>query len=253
MAKFTNSPLVSFTQISPNKTSPRTNKILKITPHHMAGNLSLKTIGNLFSNPNRDVSCNYAIDSKGNVGMLCEEKDRSWCSASPSNDHQAITIEVANDGGAPEWHVSDAALNTLVKLCVDICQRNEIKELIFTGDAKGNLTQHNYFSATACPGPYLKSKFKWLADEVNKQLSIAVIPTPPPVKNELKVGDMVRIIGLGNGSSKGNANIAYGYNWIRYITKIYKDNPYPYQVGNKGKVDSKNTTGFYKADGLKKL
>ncbi len=35
-----NSPLVDCTYISPNRTSPRQNKIKKITIHHMAGNLS---------------------------------------------------------------------------------------------------------------------------------------------------------------------------------------------------------------------
>lgn len=166
-----NSSLITYTRISPNSNNPRNNKILKITPHHMAGNLSLVQFGNLVAQPSRQMSSNYAIDSKGNIGLFCEEKNRSWCSSSPSNDHQAITIEVANDGGAPDWHVSDAALESLIKLCVDVCQRNGIEKLVFTGNASGNLTQHNYFSSTACPGPYLKSKFPYIESEVNRRLN----------------------------------------------------------------------------------
>lgn len=55
-------------------------------------------------------------------------------------------------------------------MCVDICQRHGIKQLNFTGDASGNLTFHRMFANTNCPGPYLESKFPWLAEQVNKRL-----------------------------------------------------------------------------------
>lgn len=166
-----NSSLVNYTKISPNSTNPRNDKIKKITIHHMAGNLSVETCGNIFADPTREASSNYAIGSDGRVGMYVEEKNRSWCSSNRENDHQAITIEVANDGGAPDWHVSDKALNKLVELCVDICKRNGIDKLNYTGDKSGNLTMHKWFAATGCPGPYLESKFPWIAEQVNKQLS----------------------------------------------------------------------------------
>lgn len=77
--------------------------------------------------------------------------------------------------------------------------------------------------------------------------------TIEPVEEELKVGDKVKIIATGNGSSNGNGNKSGGIGWVRYITAIYKNKPYPYQVGNKGKTDSKNTTGFYTKSALKKI
>lgn len=165
-----NSSLVNYTKISPYKNSPRNNKIKKITIHHMSGKLSVETCGNIFQN--RKASSNYGIDSNGRVGMYVEEKDRAWTSSSPSNDNQAVTIEVANDGGAStNWHVSDKALAKLIDLCVDICERNGIKQLNYTGDSSGNLTRHNMFAATDCPGPYLQSKFPYIASEVNKRLN----------------------------------------------------------------------------------
>lgn len=175
-----NSPMVDFVLISPHKNSPRNNSIKKITIHHMAGNMTVEACGRLFQS--RQASSNYGIDNNGRVGMYVEEKDRSWCSASPSNDHQAITIECANDGGAPDWHVSDKVLSTLIDLCVDICERNGIKELIYTGDTSGNLTRHNMFCATACPGPYLQSKFPWIAEQVNSRLGGG------ETKEKLKIG-----------------------------------------------------------------
>lgn len=166
-----NSSLVNYVKISPNKTSPRNHKIDRITIHHMAGNLSVETCGNVFAPSSRQASSNYGIDSDGRVGMYVEEKDRSWCSSNKSNDHRAVTIEVADDQGGPNWHSSDKAMRKLVELCADICKRNGISRLNYTGDTNGNLTMHKWFAATDCPGAYLESKFSWIADQVNSILS----------------------------------------------------------------------------------
>lgn len=175
-----NSSLVSYTKISPNKTVPRRNKIKKITIHHMAGNLTIERCGEAFSPVQRQASSNYGIGSDGRIGMYVEEKDRAWTSSNRDNDNEAVTIEVANDGGAPDWHVSDKALASLIELCVDICKRNGIDELVFTGDKKGNLTLHKFFVATTCPGPYLESKMPYIVNEVNKRLGITT-----PTKKKL--------------------------------------------------------------------
>ena len=143
----------------------------------MAGNLSVETCGEVFAPTSRKASSNYGIGSDGRVGMYVEEKNRAWTSSSASNDHQAITIEVANDQIGDQWHVSDKALAKLIDLCVDICKRNNIKQLNFTGDKNGNLTMHKYFAATNCPGPYLESKFPYIANEVNKRLGVKVETT----------------------------------------------------------------------------
>jgi len=165
-----NSSLVEYTQISPNKNSPRKYPVSKITIHHMAGNLSLETLGSIVSKPSRQMSCNYGIDSDGRIGLFCDEKDRSWCSSSATNDHRAITIEVANDEIGGDWHVSDKAMSSLIDLCVDICQRNGMPGLTWTGDSSGTLTCHWMFYSTACPGPYLKRKMAWIAEEVTRRV-----------------------------------------------------------------------------------
>ena len=162
-----NSSLVDFTQISPNS-NPRKYPIKKITIHHMAGNGSIETVGGLFASPDRKGSSNYGIGTDGRVGLYVEEKNRAWTSSNSDNDHQAITIEVANDEIGGNWHVSDTALKKLIEMCVDICKRNGIEKLNYTGDKTGNLTRHNMFAATACPGAYLQSKFPYIAETVNK-------------------------------------------------------------------------------------
>ena len=167
-----NSKLVNYTKISPNS-SARTAKIDKITIHHMAGNLSVETCAAVFQNTSRQASSNYGVGTDGRIGLYVDESRRAWTSSNRDNDNRAVTIEVANDGGSPDWHVSDKALESTIALCVDICQRNGIKKLNFTGDKSGNLTMHKWFAATQCPGPYLESKFPHIAAEVNKRLSAA--------------------------------------------------------------------------------
>lgn len=145
----------------------------------MAGNLSVETCGQVFAPSAREASCNYGVGSDGRIGMYVEEKDRSWCTSSSSNDNRAVTIEVANDGDQSSgWHVSDKAIESLIKLCADICRRNNIKQLKWKADpnlignvSQQNMTVHRWFHATECPGNYLFSKHTYIAQEVNKLLN----------------------------------------------------------------------------------
>lgn len=166
-----NSPLIDYAYLSPNADFPREGEIKKITIHHMAGKMTLEECGKMFGNHDRGASSNYAIDSEGRIAVFVEEHNRAWTSSNRANDSQAVTIEVSNDELKGDWHVSDKALDSLIELCADICRRNDIQMLNFTGDATGNLTIHSMFSdKTDCPGPYLKSKLPYIVDEVNKRL-----------------------------------------------------------------------------------
>lgn len=166
-----NSPLIDYVYLSPNADFPRNSRIEKITIHHMAGNLALEELGERFSNRDRRVSSNYAIDQNGQIAMYVEESNRAWTSSDRENDSMAVTIEVANDELGGEWHVSDASYEALIGLCTDICRRNGIQALDYTGDTEGNLTIHKMFTDTECPGPYLESRMEDIARTVNDRLS----------------------------------------------------------------------------------
>lgn len=231
-----NSALISGSYTSHLKRNhPRNNKILKITPHHCAGNMTFDGMKKEIDRADRQMSCNYMIQSDGKIFLFVNEEDRSWCSSSAANDHQAITIEVANDGGAPNWHVSDAALAALIDLCADICRRNAIAQLNFTGNASGNLTQHNYFAATACPGPYLKSKFSYIAEEVNKRL--AATTEPPAPENGTSSADGLYRVQVGAFANKANAENyaakarAAGFSAIIAIASVNGKTVYRVQLG----------------------
>ena len=184
---YTNSPLINYIRISPNKTSPRKHIIDTITIHCMAGNLSIERCGEVFAPAKRQASSNYGIGSDGRIALYVEEKDRSWCTSSAANDHRAVTIEVANDGGAPDWHVSDSAMRSLINLVADICKRNNIRELKWQADKtligqvdRQNMTVHRWFAAKSCPGEYLYRSHGYIAQEVNKRLGAHSDPSGAP-------------------------------------------------------------------------
>lgn len=173
-----NSPLVSYTKISPNKTSPRNHKIDTITIHCVVGQCSVETLGNIFASKSRQASSNYGIGPDGRIGMYVEEKDRSWCSSSRANDNRAITIECASDTTYP-YAINKTVYKALIELCADICKRNNIKELKWKADKsligqpdKQNITAHRWFSSTSCPGDYIYKRLGQIASEVNKKLEI---------------------------------------------------------------------------------
>lgn len=166
-----NSPLTDYVFLTQNADFPRTDGISRITIHHMAGDLDLGRLGEKFARRDTQASSNYAIGSDGTVALYVEEGNRAWTSNDRENDHQAVTIEVANDEMEGDWHVSDAAFEKLVELCADICERNGIEELVFTEDGQGSLNYHGQLdSSTQCPGPYLKSRMGDLAAAVNERL-----------------------------------------------------------------------------------
>lgn len=156
---YTNSPLVSYTKLAPrsNYGGARTHAIDTVAIHCVVGQASVETLGKVFANPNRKASSNYGVGYDGRIGMYCEEKNRSYCTSSAKVDQRAITIEVASDSKHP-YAVTDAAYNGLIKLLVDVCQRNNIKQLIWKENKEdrvnriggANMMVHRDWAAKAC-------------------------------------------------------------------------------------------------------
>lgn len=174
---FTNSKLVNYTRISPNRSVNRNHKIDTVSIHCVVGQCSVETLGSIFASTSKEASSNYGIGYDGRIGMYVEEKDRSWCTSSASNDNRAITIEVASDTYHP-YRVNDAAYKSLIKLLVDICKRNGIKKLVWSTNKSErmnhlngcNMTVHRDYANKSCPGDYLYNLHGQIAKEVNAQL-----------------------------------------------------------------------------------
>lgn len=172
------SPLATLTLLSPHF-ARRTHAIDTITVHHAAcAGASAADIGRVFQSKDRRASSNYGIGTAGEIALFVPEDCRAFTSSSSLNDGRAVTIEVANCGGAPDWPVSEAAFAALVALCADVCRRNGIEQLRWRGDSallgqpeKQNLTVHRWFAPTVCPGDYLYNKMGELAAQVNARLA----------------------------------------------------------------------------------
>lgn len=236
-----NSPLVTYTNLTSNCNSPRKYKIDTITPHCYVGQVTAKEGCDYFVSVvgKRQVSANYVVGCDGSIGLSVEECNRAWTSSNAENDHRAVTIEIACDKTEP-YAITEAAYNSLINLMADICKRNGIEKLLWQNDQnligqvdKQNITVHKWFAPTACPGDFILSKMDDIVKKVNAKLGVNnyvtsnIIPTPSPTVSTLyrvQVGAFTNII---------NANIflakvkAAGFQ--AFITKV--GNLYKIQVG----------------------
>lgn len=203
----TYSPLTSVAIMSPNHSGSRLNPISKITIHHMAGNLSIETCGNVFLNPNKQASSNYGIGSDGRIACYVEEEDHPWTSANWENDDRAITIEVANSESGGDWPISQAAYASLILLCADICNRYGIYPY-YDGTPSATLTEHCMFVATNCPGPTIHSMQvnHVIENDIRTAMSGGAVSTPQsnqPIGGDVEDLALRSIAGeFGNGDAR---------------------------------------------------
>ena len=178
---YSNSPLVTYTKLSPNHSGQRTHSIDRITPHCYVGQQSAADMGAWFVTKDAGCSCNYGIGKDGDVGLFVDERNRSWCSSSRENDQRAITIECASDRTYP-YAFRDAVYQKLILLCTDICKRNGKTKLIWFGDKTKTLnynpkpeemilTVHRWFAQKECPGEWMYSRMGELAEKVTAALN----------------------------------------------------------------------------------
>ena len=219
--KYTNSDLVSYTQLSPYHSGQRKYDITRISPHCFVGQVSVERAGKSFANraPGREASCNYAIGLDGRVALIVEEKNRSWCTSSPDNDNRAITIECASDATTP-YAFKPECFDSLVKLSADICRRNGKNKLVWIPDknralsyvpAPGEMliTVHRWFANKACPGNWLMSKMDEYVQKVNAELNNSVHENnknTPTLENGYPVQEGPRYrVQTGSYAKVGNA------------------------------------------------
>lgn len=233
-----NSPLVSYTKLSPNHSGQRTHAVDRITPHCVVGQCSVETLGNIFTPTSRQASCQYGIGVDGRVGMYVEEKNRSWCSSSNANDQRAITIECASDATHP-YAFNDVVYAKLIELCADICKRYGKTKLLWFGDKTKTLnyepasnemvlTVHRWFANKSCPGDWMYARMGDLASKVTAKLGGSAGGTEKPADNQV-----LYRVQTGAFSNKANADAmlqkvkAAGFD--TYMVKV--DNLYKIQVG----------------------
>lgn len=177
-----NSRLPTYVRLSPNVTKPRQGTIKGVAIHCTAGgkDLPASNFADLprFVIPDKKLgaSCHYVVGGDGSIAQVCGEENRAWCTSNKI-DHQLVTIEVASDHVAP-YLVNTVALQSLVKLLADICQRNGIPKLLWKGDKslmghwdKQNMVVHRWTANKACPGDFLYNLHPKIANAVNEILA----------------------------------------------------------------------------------
>lgn len=230
---FSNSPLATVRMISPNRTPNRNHAIDTITIHCFVGQVNAKRGCEVFQPSSKGASCNYVVGYDGSIGLCVEEKDRSWCTggykkvngvnvpirvngiSGSSNDYQAVTIEVASDSTHP-YAITDKAMAALIELCADICRRNGIKKLLWSGDknlvgnpAKQNLTVHRWFANKACPGDYIYQRLGDIAAKVNAKLgATGTAPATPESNVPYTVRITATDLRIRKGPSTDNAIVS---------------------------------------------
>ena len=250
-----NSPLVDYTRISPNKNSPRNHKIDTITIHCVVGQCTVETLGNIFAPTSRQASSNYGVGTDGKIGMYVEEKDRSWCSSNAANDNRAVTIEVASDTKHP-YDVNDRAFAALLDLVTDICKRNGIKELVWSTKKADrvnhkngcNMTVHRDYANKSCPGDYLYNRHGEIAAEVNRRLGVA--DTAP----DAGAAQGVTVYTVKKGDTLSQIAAKYGTTYQAIAAYNGIKNPNAIRVGQKIKIPASTApAALKKGDRVKVL
>ena len=236
-----NSPLVNYTKISPNKSSPRNHKIDTVTIHCVVGQCSVETLGNVFAPASRQASSNYGIGPDGRIALYVDEGNRSWCTSSNANDQRAVTIEVASNATHP-YAVNSRAYEALLDLVTDICKRNGIKKLVWStsksnrvGHLNGcNMTVHRDYAAKACPGDYLYNLQDEIAAEVNRRLgSGSSTPSTGEAAGstaDIKVGDVVEFTGTKHYVSSTAKTASSCKPGKAKVTALAKGKAHPYHL-----------------------
>lgn len=264
-----NSSLSSYTKLSPNHSGKRNHSIDTFTPHCVAGQLSVESLGNVFASSARQASSNYGIGSDGKIGVYVNEENRSWCTSSSENDHRAVTVEVASDNKHP-YAFTTAAYDALIKLCVDVCKRNGKTQLVYLGDNKNNtnyqpkanemrITLHRWYATKACPGQWLVDRLPQFVASVNEELgaetstNITTKPTtnsPTIAKSESIRGTYLVNAKDGLWLRKGAENDQEKVCIMQYGKKVQN---YGYYSGDWYYVQYGNKVGFCHKSYLKKV
>ena len=173
----------------------------KFVPHCTAGMSSAASTAKRFQRADVQASCTYCIGGDGDIVQSVPEMYRPWTTGGDLNvngvtgsmiDHMAFTFEIANSAIGGSWPMSDKAINSLVLLMVDICQRYGIKKVYWNNDKYfsskaenyNTINVHRWYARKSCPGDFLVALMPNVADTVNALLNAGpVIPTGKYVIN----------------------------------------------------------------------
>lgn len=125
-----------------NYTEGRSSDINGIVIHWIAG--TLVSCDGAFQTPNRQGSAHYGIGGN-EVHQYVREEDTAWHAGNWDVNCRTIGIE---HEGSPTIPISEETYRTSAKLCREICNRYSIEP------NEENITPHNKWASTQCPGTF---------------------------------------------------------------------------------------------------
>ena len=140
-------------------------------------------------------STNYAVNTKGGVGLYVDEDFGPMTTGTTMLDRSIISIGVpAFDKSDKDTTITKDMYDKLVELCVDICRRNNIPTLVYNTDSSTLVTYVDDIEMNHHRS-YLKDVTKTLVEDVNNMLlnySTSIIKVPEaeiitPATNEFKI------------------------------------------------------------------
>jgi peptidoglycan hydrolase-like protein with peptidoglycan-binding domain len=153
-----------------------------IVIHHGAGTNVLGYVAN--ANP-RSSHPTYHIGNDGKLTGVVHPSRRPFSTAH-NVDASSITVEIDNSAVGGQWPISDAAMDTLVRL---IAWQETVSPR--TGVALNNpsvaqgeffVAWHQQYSATACPGPHILNRLGQIVDRARATQPEAATPAPAPAR-----------------------------------------------------------------------
>jgi hypothetical protein len=171
------SKLTNQTKLSHQSSSRNGTTIDTFLIHHQASTSDDATIREMVT-ASKQVSANYTISNEGRITSVVPEELRAWTSGSTGDggkgaawDRRSITVEIENQTAAPDWKISDKALDAAAALLHDLKQRYHIKNVLGHRDL---WNKYHASYATYCPGPHT------VADIVKREAAISDSPKPAP-------------------------------------------------------------------------
>lgn len=169
-----NSNLVTYKDTGSGNWNNRTASISGIIIHNAATVGTCEDLSEILSTTTAG-SFNYGIATDGTIGLYVDEMHRAWSTGNPEVDHKTVSIVVCNNALTKDYPISYATYNSLLDLCEDICRRNMISELKYTGNRENsNLYMHSWYADVDCPGQFLSKRYKSIAEEITSRLKKSV-------------------------------------------------------------------------------
>lgn len=192
------SSLVTYTNLTKNKTTVKDKHNNYIIPHVYVGQVTTKNGVDHFTT-DCGASCQYVIGTDGTIGQSVSESDRAWTTGGDKEvqnqyglwvggtpnksqqsrgakgvDFEAITIEMACDPKHP-YAINDKVYNSLINLMADIAIRNNMGELKWKADknlvgnpSEQNVLVHRWFASKSCPGDYVYKRLGEICEKANQ-------------------------------------------------------------------------------------